>query len=87
MASELFTNAVRATSDNSPVDVSVTRYDGRIDLRVTNHGSGFDPDAIPVAAPDSHGGRGIAIARAVGELQVYQQGQTTSVSVTMNPAP
>ena len=86
VASELFTNAVRATIDGSPVGVSVTWDDRHIELQISNHGSGFDPDTIPLAPPDDSGGRGIAIARAVGKLQVHQRGRITSVSVSMNAA-
>lgn len=83
VASELFSNAVRATTDGSPVAMVVTLRGEWLDLEMINQGPRFDPDSLPVALPDGRGGRGIAIARAVGEMTVTHNGGLTTVRVTI----
>ena len=83
VASELFSNAVRA-SVGSLIGVMVRSDDGAIVVETTNIGPGFDPAAVPAPSIDHPGGRGIAISRALGSVVVEQAGSTTVVRVALS---
>jgi anti-sigma regulatory factor (Ser/Thr protein kinase) len=81
VASELFSNAVRATVGEAPITAGFERQaDGTL-VRMVNEGSGFDPAQVAPPAPDRVGGRGISIAKALGTLAVAQRRTTTTVTV------
>jgi len=83
VASELFSNAVRASSGMSGVDVRLHLEPGGLLLEVANMGAGFDPDGVMAPVADRPGGRGIAIAKTLGRLSIDQKGGRTSVSVLL----
>ena len=82
VASELFSNAVRA-SVGSRIDVAIRASEDTIVIETANAGPGFDPAALPAPDPDRPGGRGIAISQALGALVVEQTGSTTVVRVAL----
>ena len=79
--SELFSNAVNATSGSDPIDVQLSGTPpGGLEVTVTNTGRAFDIDRIPSPTLDRRGGRGLAIAQAIGSVDVrHRQGRTTVV--------
>lgn len=81
VASELFSNAVRATVGGSPITAGVERRSEGALVRMTNHGPGFDPDSVPAPSPDRAGGRGIFLAKALGTIAVAQRLSQTIVTV------
>lgn len=82
VASELFSNAVRA-SVGSCIDVAVRTDDDSVVIETANTGPGFDPTSVPPPDADRPGGRGLAISRALGSLVVEQAGSTTIVRVAL----
>ena len=79
--SELFSNAVKATSGTHSIDVQLngTAADG-VEVNVTNTGLAFDLDRVPAPTLDRRGGRGLAIAQAIGSVHVrHSEGRTTVV--------
>jgi anti-sigma regulatory factor (Ser/Thr protein kinase) len=83
IASELFTNAVKATTDGSLIRASVERNDAGVLITVANCGPGFDPSLLAVPSPEVAGGRGIAISKAIGKVSVSQEQSTTIVTVAL----
>ena len=84
LASELFSNAVRASTGPSSIDVRVGRRPGALTVAVRNFGAGFDLASLPGPGPTRSGGRGIAIARLLGSVTVDQAGELTTVSVVLD---
>ena len=82
VASELFSNAVRASA-GSGIDISVRASTDAVIVETSNIGPGFDPTVIPTPSYDRPGGRGIAISRALGSLVVEQSGSRTTVRVAL----
>ena len=82
VASELFSNAVRASA-GSRIDISVRASTDAVIVETSNTGPGFDPTAIPAPSYDRPGGRGIAISKALGSLVVEQSGSRTTVRVAL----
>jgi anti-sigma regulatory factor (Ser/Thr protein kinase) len=80
ITSELFTNAVHATVDDEQVSVSVTLSDDDIVVRVSNRGPTFDLPSTP-AQPTDEGGRGLEMARLIGETTISHEEGITTVSV------
>lgn len=83
VASELFSNAVRATIGDKQIMAGVARLEDKAVVRVVNEGPGFDPDSLPAPNPDRPGGRGIWLAKALGTLGVTQRQTTTVVTVVV----
>ena len=83
VASELFSNAVRATVGGAPITAGVERRTDGATVRMTNEGPGFDPDGLPAPHPDHAGGRGIWLAKALGTLGVTQRKTKTIVTVVV----
>ena len=81
IASELFSNAVRATVSGAPITAGIERRSDGAIVRMINEGPGFDPDVIPAPHPDRAGGRGIWLAKALGTLGVTQNRSKTIVTV------
>ena len=80
--SELFSNAVNASRASAPVEISLEpRPDAAIVVSVTNVGLAFDLERVPAPTLDRRGGRGLAIARAIGALDVRHRSGRTTVSV------
>jgi anti-sigma regulatory factor (Ser/Thr protein kinase) len=87
VASELLSNAVRAAPHETMIDVRVAYSSSGVSVQTTNTGSGFDLDAPP-ASRQQHGGRGIAIMRALGTVTVEQVSDQTVVTVALrSPLP
>lgn len=84
LASELFSNAVRASTGASSIDVRVALGPGALTVAVRNFGAGFDLASLPGPGPTRSGGRGIAIARLLGSVTVDQAGELTTVSVVLD---
>lgn len=83
VASELFSNAVHATTGDSSIIVGLARHlDGAL-VSMTNEGPGFDPELVPAPNPDRVGGRGIWLAKALGTLGVTQRQSKTIVTVVV----
>ena len=80
--SELFSNAVTASRTGAVVDVHLTsRADGEIQVSVMNTGLAFDLERVPAPTLDRRGGRGLAIAQAIGSLHVRHRDGRTMVAV------
>ena len=80
--SELFSNAVTASRAGAVVDVHLTSgADGEIQVSVTNTGLAFDLERVPAPTLDRRGGRGLAIAQAIGSLHVRHRDGRTMVAV------
>ena len=80
--SELFSNAVnavKAVSGTDAIEVHLHAASaGGLEVTVTNTGSAFDLDRVPAPTIDRRGGRGLAIAQAIGSVQVrHTEGRTT----------
>jgi anti-sigma regulatory factor (Ser/Thr protein kinase) len=80
LTSELFINAVHATSDESDISVSVVLQDHDVLVSVSNHGQEFAPDERHRDSTET-GGRGLEIARGLGATDVRHHNGTTTVSV------
>ena len=85
VASELFSNAVRASA-GSRIDISVRAITDAVVVETSNIGPGFDPTSIPAPSYNRPGGRGIAISKALGSLVVEQSGSRTTVRVALRTA-
>ena len=80
--SELFSNAVTASRAGDVVEVRLTSgVHGQIQVSVTNTGLAFDPERVPAPTLDRRGGRGLAIAQAIGSLHVRHRDGRTMVAV------
>ena len=80
--SELFSNAVTASRSGDVVEVRLTSgVHGQIQVSVTNTGLAFDPERVPAPTLDRRGGRGLAIAQAIGSLHVRHRDGRTMVAV------
>ena len=84
VASELFSNAVRATVSDSWIVAAVERRFDKALVRMTNEGTGFDPDELVDPNVNIGGGRGIWLAKALGELGVTQRHTQTIVTVVLH---
>ncbi len=82
VASELFSNAVRA-STGATIYVNITLTNGSVTVDVTNQGRGFDMNLLPTPNLESSGGRGVMMIRRLGDLTVQQTGRDTKASVVM----
>ena len=82
--SELFANAVRASDGFSEVDVSLSRGSGSVVVEVVNSGQAFELDTVRLPTPDRAGGRGLAIAAALGTLQVHRRDRHTVVECLLH---
>ena len=85
IATELVSNAVAAVdrrgADRPHISMRAEHLPNGFSIEVRNEGPGFDPDALPTPSDDQACGRGIALARALGQLTVDQSGTVTSVRV------
>ena len=80
--SELFSNAVTASRAGDVVEVRLTSgVHGQIQVSVTNTGLAFDLERVPAPTLDRRGGRGLAIAQAIGSLNVRHRDGRTMVAV------
>jgi signal transduction histidine kinase/ActR/RegA family two-component response regulator len=89
VAWNLLSNAVKFTPKHGRIDVSITRQDSRVDLRVTDNGAGIDADFLPrlferFTQRDSsttrrHGGLGLGLA-IVRHLVELHGGNVTAES-------
>lgn len=82
VTSELFSNAVKASNDDTDVSVDVTLDDSSVLVSVSNQGDEFElvRDRAEVTGI---GGRGLEIARAVGDTKVSHDHGLTTVSVAI----
>lgn len=80
VTSELMTNAVEASIGSDAVLFSMELTDDDIRVSVSNQGDDFDPN-LEASKPEDPRGRGLAIARALGELTSEHDDGTTTVSV------
>jgi anti-sigma regulatory factor (Ser/Thr protein kinase) len=63
------------------VTIAIVREGGRLDLRVTDEGGGYDPATLVARAEDAKSGRGLEIMRAMaGALAVEDGGRTLVLS-------
>ena len=83
VASELFSNAVHATTGDASITVGLNRHHDGALVRITNEGPGFDPETLSAPHIDRGGGRGIWLAKALGTLGVSQDQAKTVVSVVV----
>lgn len=83
VASELLSNAVRAADADSVIDVCVEWSETGVSVRVGNRGPGFDLESLPEPSRTRHGGRGIAIMRALGTVTVKHVVHQTVVNVAL----
>ena len=81
VASELFSNAVRATVGAASITVDFERRAGGTLVQVVNEGPGFDLANVPAPTADRPGGRGVSITQALGTMAVAQHRTTTTVTV------
>lgn len=82
VVSELFSNAVNASRADSSVEIGLAPRSGAaILVTVTNVGLAFDLERVPAPTLDRRGGRGLAIAQAIGALDVRHRDGRTTVSV------
>ena len=78
VATELFANAVRASAKRADIEMHLRAEADHVVIAITNSGAGFDLAAIPPPDPRTPGGRGLAIAQAVGDVSViHGEGRTT----------
>lgn len=87
VATELFSNAANAAKHSGSTSLIHLRAEHRatgIVIEVQNEGPGFNPDTLGAAKPDQRNGRGIAIAKALGQLTVAQRGALTLVRVEIS---
>lgn len=79
VASEAVTNAVLhgVRHEGEPLSVTIEFHDDRIELRVTDHGPGFDLDAVdqPDLDHPAECGYGIFIMRSLMDEVSYRQGK------------
>jgi anti-sigma regulatory factor (Ser/Thr protein kinase) len=54
------------------IDCTYAGLAGRLEMRVEDSGSGFDPATVPVAAPHALYGRGIGLVRSICESLEYE---------------
>lgn len=85
VASELLSNAVRAAVSETTIAVCLMHTAEAVCVQVTNIGTGFDINEIPVPSHERVGGRGLAIMRALGVVAVSQIDEKTVVTVTLRP--
>lgn len=83
VASELFSNAVQATTGDASITVGLNRHHDGALVRITNEGPGFDPESLSAPNTERAGGRGIWLAKALGTLGVTQDQAKTVVSVVV----
>ena len=63
------------------VAIAILREEGRLDLRITDEGAGFDPAALGPRAADAKSGRGLEIIRAMcNRLSVEDGGRSLALS-------
>ncbi len=80
-ASELFSNAARASVIGQNVHIRIIATPSELIIDVENTGTGFDLASLPAPSPTQRGGRGISIAQILGVVAVEQQDQQTTVRV------
>ncbi len=81
VASELFSNAVRATVGEASITAGIERRASGTLVRMVNEGPGFDLANVLAPTADRAGGRGVSIAKALGTIEVAQRRTTTTVTV------
>ena len=80
VTSELVANAVEASNGNEALSISMELNDDDVRVSVANRGEDFEP-SDKASQPTDIRGRGLAIARAIGDLTVAHDDGTTTVSV------
>jgi anti-sigma regulatory factor (Ser/Thr protein kinase) len=85
VASELLSNAVRASDVGSSISVNFANSTLGVTVHMENTGPGFDIESLPLPSRQRHGGRGIAIMRALGTVAVIQEGTQTLVTAVIRP--
>ena len=80
VTSELVTNAVEASTGSGAVSFSMELSDDDVRVSVANHGDDFEPN-LKASKPTDVRGRGLAIARSIGDLSIEHDDGTTTVSV------
>ncbi len=86
-ASELFANAVREARPATTVRVRLVPRAGALEVRVTNEGPGFRLGDVPDPVRNRPGGRGLAIARALGPVTVEEHAPYVTVAVVIGADP
>jgi anti-sigma regulatory factor (Ser/Thr protein kinase) len=87
VASELFSNAVDAATPSTDIEVCLSSDSSSVVVEVTNVGAGFDEEEVRIPSSDRPGGRGIAIAKALGSVNVEQAQGSTTVRVVLPRRP
>lgn len=80
VTSELVTNAVAASTGSDAVKFSMELSDEEIRVRVANRGDVLEPNLTP-SKPEDVRGRGLEIAKAIGDVAIEHDDGTTTVSV------
>lgn len=84
VTSELFTNAAKATVGGAMLAVDIRQLStGGVRVAVANRGEAFQHGKSSAPPWDTIGGRGLAIADALGDLTVRSSGGTTVVEVVL----
>ena len=81
IATELLSNAIAASPIDAEIEIRLVSDDTGVLVETVNSGPGFDPRVLKRVADDHLGGRGIAIASALGTVSVLQKGDRTTVRV------
>ena len=87
---EALSNAMLYGNAHDPskhVRVEVTLDDGRLEARITDQGTGFDPSAIPdPTAPENllkDGGRGVFLMRQLLDVSYNDRGNQVTLVLTL----
>ena len=80
VTSELVTNAVEASTGSDALSFSLELSDDDVRVSVANNGDDFEAN-LKASKPDDVRGRGLAIARAIGDLSITHDDGTTTVAV------
>jgi serine/threonine-protein kinase RsbW len=79
VSSEAVTNAIRhGETAGLPVQIAITLNPGKIEITITDHGNGFDPDAVdlPHFEECPEGGYGIFIMKSIMDHVHYEKTAT-----------
>lgn len=85
VTAELFSNAVKASNIGDGVSIGVTLNDTSVLVSVSNRGEAFELHSERATLADV-GGRGLEIARAIGDTQVRHDHGLTTVTVAIGLA-
>ena len=80
VTSELFANAVTASTHHASVSIDIMLNESSVLISVTNQGDAFELRSAR-AGIDAVGGRGLEIARALGDTHVSHDHGRTTVTV------